>query len=212
MQRGDRGRAGEKKTISSRGLSGVFWRDWLSKRDELELEDDADGSLRAPLVSAEILRAHRISSDTQRPAGLEGQVNSAAKGVSEGVLIAKGRLRREVRDTDQGMGPDFEAATSGPTEARSATAKREPGTDVILRTVGGGKVAFGSDPILEVIDHVDVEAVGVFSEGRQLIKAEEGVADVELPGVVLENAGHILRRRRGCERQRERSGGGSGRR
>ena len=170
-------------------------------RGELELEDDADGSLRAPLVSAEILGTHSIGTHTQRPARLEGQINSATESVSEGVLVAKGRLRGEVRDTDQGMGPEFKAATSRPTEARTAAAEREPGTDVILRTVGGGKIAFGSDPILEVIDHVEVEAVGVLGERRQLIKTEEGVADVQLPSVVLEDAGDILWRRSRRERQ-----------
>ena len=79
---------------------------------ELELEDYADGSLRAPLMSAEILGTHGIGSEAQRPARLERQINSAANGVSEGVLVAKRRLRREVRNTDQSMGPDFETATS----------------------------------------------------------------------------------------------------
>ena len=89
-----------------------FWSDWLSKRGELELEDDANGGLWAPLVSAEILGTDGIGSDTQRPARLEWQVNSAAKGVSEGMLVAKRRLRREVRDPDQSMGPHFETTTS----------------------------------------------------------------------------------------------------
>jgi len=156
------------------------------------------------LVRAEILGADGVGADTQRPAGLEGQVDTAAEGIGDGVLIAERRLRGEVGIADQSVSPNFQAAARGPAETGATAAESEPGTDVVLSRVGGGKIAFRADPVLEVIHHVDIEAVHVFLHAGNFIKTEEGIAEVGLPIVGLENAGYVLRCRSRREGKRQR--------
>jgi len=176
---------------------------WATK---LEFKDHADGGFGAPLVGAEILGADGVGADAQRPAGLEGQVDTAAEGVGDGMLVAERRLGSEVGIADESMGPKFQTAARGPAETRATAAEGKPGTDVLLGAVRGGKIAFGADPVFEVINHVDVEAVHVLLQAGHFIKTEEGVTEIGLPVIGLENAGHILRSRRRRKGKRERRG------
>jgi hypothetical protein len=113
-----------------------------------EAEDYARVSCGAELVGVEVVRAHGVRAETQGPARFEGQVHATAQLVGEGVLIAGGRLRREVRITDQGMRPEFDPFARGPAEARTAAAEQEPRADVVLSCVGRGEFAIQAEPIL----------------------------------------------------------------
>jgi len=168
--------------------------DFLGGREGvLELEDHADGDFWAPLIRAEIAGAHRVDSAAQSPARLEGYVDASTEGVGEGMLVTVGRLRSEVGITDQSVSPDFQAAPSGPTKSGSAATEGKPRTLPTLGGMSGGKIAFCADPILEVIDRIYVEAIRILGDAGQFVKTEEGVAEVELKIVSLENAGDILR-------------------
>src|SRR5580658_1658531 len=136
-----------------------------------EAEDYAGVDCGAELVGVEVGRAHSICAETQGPARFEGQVHATSQFVGEGVLIASGRLRREVRITDQGMRPEFDTFARGPAKARTATAEQEPGTDVLLSGVGRGEFAIHAEPILPVINDAVVETVHVRGDTGQFIEA-----------------------------------------
>src|SRR5580704_15584680 len=172
----------------------------------LKTEDYAGVGYRAELVRAEVGGAHGVCAHPERPARFEGQVYAAAEFVGESVLIAGGRLRREVRITDQGMRPEFDAFFRGPTKPRTAAAEQEPGADVVLRGVGRGEFAIESEPVLPIINDAVVEAVHGLGDAGQFVETQERVTAVELPGVSFENAGNVLRRRSGTHERQGRRG------
>src|SRR5271156_1776588 len=172
----------------------------------LEAEDQARMGYGAVLVRVEVAGVQGVRAQTYCPARFEGQVHASAEFVGESVLIAGGRLRGEVRITCQGMRPDLDAFARGPAKARTAAAKQEPGADVILRSVRRGEFTIHTEPIFPVINHAVVEAVQVLGDAGQFEETQVGVTAVQLPGVIFEYAGDVLRRwsggyqRQGCGR------------
>src|SRR6204780_4799406 len=108
------------------------------------------------------------------------------------------------------MCPEFDAFSRGPTEARPATAEQEPGANIVLGCVRRGEFAIHAEPILPVINDAVVETVHVRSDAGQFIETQEGVAAVDLPGIIFENAGAVLRRCGGGGPQPQGEGGGGG--
>src|SRR5580692_11797104 len=104
-----------------------------------------------------------------------------------------------MRIAGQRMGPNFDSLFRRPPEARTAAAEQEPGAHVVLSCVGSRELTIGTEPILPVIDDIEIEAIHVLSDVRQFVKSQKGITAVDLPGVTLEHAGYVLRRR--CGRQ-----------
>jgi hypothetical protein len=162
-----------------------------------ETEDEACVGYRAVLIGIEVAAAHGVRAKTKRPSLFEGQVNAATEFVSKGVLETGGSLRREMRIAGQRMGPNFDSLFRGPAEAWTATTEQEPGAHVVLSCVGRCELAISTEPVLPVIHDIEVEAIHALSDVRQFVKSQEGITAVDLPGVALEDAGDVLRRRRG---------------
>ena len=174
---------------------------------QLELENDTTESFGAKLMIVEIGGSYHVRAGAQcQSSPGSGEIRAAAEFVAESFLLAERRLRGQVRISDEGVRPEFDALGRRPSDSRTSAAKEKPGALVAGRVMGGHHLAVEAEPGIEVIHQREVEAVLISADALGAAEVVKRVAGINLPTVIDEDALNVLRigRRIRWRRGRER--------
>jgi hypothetical protein len=169
----------------------------------LELINDSCRNLRAHLVRLEKVARDAIHGEPQGHVPVVAvEINACAYHSCNRPLASIRRLRSHEHASNKGVRPDINAFGAHIAKAWPAAEEYQPGVLSRLTAINGENFPVRSHPVPVPVDGRAVHAVHVRADTRHLIKAKEGVSDIDVIAVFLEDSLHALRRRL---RRRDRS-------
>src|ERR1700735_507423 len=154
----------------------------------LEFEDDAGGYFGAVLVNAEVACTKHVRLEAVAEAMMgRHQVYAAAQLVGERAFSTEGSLRREVCESDETMGEDFQAAREGIAETRTSATEESPRTITRQSAVCPHQLTVKPNPVPVKPDYRSVHAILIYRGAGHYVGPQEGVTNVTLPAIIFEN-------------------------
>src|SRR5580704_17562096 len=158
---------------------------------DLELINNPCRNLGAHLVRLEKVAGYAVNGKPQGHMPVVAvEINTRACHSCNRSLASIRRLRSDEHASNKRVRPDINTFGAHITKAWPAAEEHQPGVLSRLTTINGKNVTVRSHPVAVPVNGRAVHAVHVRADTRHLIKAKEGVSDIDVIAVFLEDSLH----------------------